>query len=88
MEAPACHTLAADLPKKDPKPGSDLKEADLINPGKGRAASSLHWLAAFSAHCQGQPFKMLLEEKAPGSYVGRSQRLGERLKQECLTTRP
>jgi hypothetical protein len=56
MEAPACHTLAADLPKKDPKPGSDLKEADLINPGKGRAASSLHWLAAFSAHCQGQPF--------------------------------
>lgn len=67
MEAPACHTLAADLPKKDPKQGSDLEEADLINPGKGRAASSLHWSAAFSAHCQGQPFKMLLKKKAPGS---------------------
>lgn len=74
MEVPAYHTLAADLPKEDPKLGSDPKEADLINPAKGRAASSLHWLAAFNAHCQGQPFKMLLKKKAPGSYAGRSQR--------------
>lgn len=74
MEAPAPHTLAADLPKKAPKLGSDLKEADFINTGKGKAASGLHWLAAFSAQCQGQPFKTVLKKKAPGSYVARSQR--------------
>lgn len=74
MEAPAPHSLAADLPKQAPKPGSDLKEADFINTGKGKAASGLHWLASFSAQCQGQPFKTLLKKKAPGSYVARSQR--------------
>lgn len=51
MEAPARHLLAADLPRKNPKLGSDLKEVDLINTAKGRAASGLHWLAAFSADC-------------------------------------
>lgn len=63
MEAPASHTLAADLPKKAPKPGSDLKEADFINPAKGRAASSLHWLAAFSVHCQDNPLKCYLRKQ-------------------------
>lgn len=74
MEAPAPHSLAADLPKKAPKLGSDLKEADFINTRQGKAASGLYWLAAFSAQCQGQPFKTVLKKKAPGSYVARSQR--------------
>lgn len=72
MEDPQRHLLAADLPKKNPKLGSDLEETDLINTAKGRAARGLHWLAASSADCQGQPFKMLLKKHRAGSYVSRT----------------
>lgn len=78
MEAPIRHPLAADLPKKNPKLGSDPEEANLINTAKGRAASGLPWLAAFSADCKGHPFKMLSKKTAHArgavSYVGGAER--------------
>lgn len=66
--------------------GSDLREADLINPAKGRAASSLHWLAAFSEHCRDNPLKCYLRKHQEVTF-GRSQKVGERLKQECVINR-
>lgn len=55
-------SLAAGLRKKEPKPASDLREADLIKvTAKGRARL---W-AAFSAERQGQSPKILLKKKEP-----------------------
>lgn len=77
MEAPAPHSLAADLPKQAPKPGSDLKEADLITLERARLpAACTGWLHSLH-NARDNPLKrcsrrkhqevMLLEVKGRGN---------------------
>lgn len=75
-------SLAAGLQKKEPKPKSDLREADLIRViAKGRAACGLHSLRIVSD----KALSYFSSRKIPASYVGKMWKLGkEKTTEMCL----
>lgn len=72
-------SLAADLPKKQSKQKSDLREADLIKvTAQGRAAFGLHSLQT----ALDKALKYFSRRKSQGSYVDRMWRGGKRERQQ------
>lgn len=68
-------SLAAGLQKKEPKPKSDLREADLMKvTAKGRAACGLHSLPS----ARDKAFKYFSRRKTQESYVGRMLKGGKK----------